>query len=69
MRAEGYLPQAYRDVPNLFYQAFAPGTTDFRRRLYVEQVQLAVQNLNNFIIDHNVSVFPIESVFDRKIHN
>ena len=69
MRLNGSLPADYVAVPGLFYQAFAPGTPDARRPLYIAQTQLAVNNLNNFIAEHSPHTVPILSVFDHKIYN
>ena len=68
-RLNGNLPDGYAAVPGLFYQAFASGTMDARRSLYIAQAQLAVSHLNNFIAEHNLNIAPVLSVFDHKIYN
>ena len=68
-RLQGNLPDGYAAVPGLFYQAFATGTMDVRRSLYITQAQLAVGHLNDFITEHNLHIAPILSVFDFKIYN
>jgi len=69
MRIEGILPEDYQEIPGLFYLAFAPGTPDARRPMYVAQVQLAVANLNEFVAANGLQINPLPAVFDNKIHN
>jgi hypothetical protein len=33
------------------------------------QAQLAVNHLNDFIVQHNMHFAPVAAVFDNKIHN
>ena len=67
MRVEGNLPEGYENIPHLFYQVFAPYTPDDKRPLYIEQVQIAMNNLSEIISQNNLQIVPIQAVFDHNI--